>query len=93
MTELQKLITRIRVDADTLDGIAKHLDELAERSIRNLAMIYGVWTCADGREVLFSRGCRPIWQRRGSMIERADPVEWGKALSTALVLRRPHTQP
>jgi hypothetical protein len=24
---------------------------------------YGKWTCADGREVLFNRAYKPIWQR------------------------------
>ena len=24
---------------------------------------YGKWTCADGREVIFNRYYRPIWQR------------------------------
>jgi crotonobetainyl-CoA:carnitine CoA-transferase CaiB-like acyl-CoA transferase len=38
---------------------------------------YGKWTCADGREVLFSRGYRPIWERvtAGSQARRADPEE------------------
>jgi hypothetical protein len=38
---------------------------------------YGVWTCADGRAVLFNRGYRPIWQRRpGQAGTLADAAEW-----------------
>lgn len=38
---------------------------------------YGMWTCADGREVLFNRGYRPLWQRRpGQAATRADHGEW-----------------
>jgi hypothetical protein len=37
---------------------------------------YGKWTCADGREVLFNRDYKPIWQRRpGQPAEAADPTE------------------
>src|SRR4051794_22586250 len=41
-----------------------------------LALPYGRWTCADGRQVLFNRKYRPIWQRRpGGAVERANPAE------------------
>jgi hypothetical protein len=37
---------------------------------------YGIWICADGREVLFNRAYTPIWQRRpGQTAEPADPSE------------------
>jgi hypothetical protein len=37
---------------------------------------YGKWTCEDGREVLFNRQYRPIWQRRPSEPATiADPTE------------------
>ncbi len=36
-----------------------------------------MWTCADGRQVLFNRDYRPIWQRYpGKAAEKADPAEW-----------------
>jgi hypothetical protein len=35
---------------------------------------YGIWICADGREVLFNRAYSPIWQRSpGQLAEPADP--------------------
>jgi hypothetical protein len=38
---------------------------------------YGMWTCANGRELLFNRSYRPIWQRlRGGVVYKADPGEW-----------------
>jgi hypothetical protein len=37
---------------------------------------YGKWTCADGREVLFNRAYKPIWQRSpDGLVTRADPEE------------------
>lgn len=39
--------------------------------------LYGLWRCEDGREVLFNRGYRPIWERRpGQAARMADPKEW-----------------
>jgi hypothetical protein len=38
---------------------------------------YGKWTCADGREVLFNRGYKPIWERcPGGAARPADRSEW-----------------
>lgn len=40
-------------------------------------MPYGVWTCADGRQVIFNRDYLPIWERRpGELAKEADPTEW-----------------
>ena len=37
---------------------------------------YGCWTCADGREVLFNRAYKPIWQRwPDGLVTRANPDE------------------
>jgi hypothetical protein len=37
---------------------------------------YGKWTCADGREVLFNRNYKPIWERRpGGTTEPANSAE------------------
>lgn len=37
---------------------------------------YGLWTCSDGREVLFNRDYKPIWQRRpGEAASAADRDE------------------
>ena len=38
---------------------------------------YGLWRCADGREVLFDRSYCPIYSRRpGERAELADPDEF-----------------
>jgi hypothetical protein len=38
---------------------------------------YGLWTCVDGREVLFNRDYKPIWQRHsGEAATVADRDEW-----------------
>jgi hypothetical protein len=45
-----------------------------------LACPYGLWTCADGREVLFNRYYHPVYQRYpGQPACPADPVEWGQS--------------
>ena len=40
------------------------------------ALPYGVWTCADGREVIFNRFYRAVWQRINGAVLAADPNEW-----------------
>ena len=46
---------------------------------RRALVPYGIWTCADGREVLFNRRYVPLWQRYpGQEPSRADPTEWVK---------------
>jgi hypothetical protein len=36
--------------------------------------VYGIWTLADGREMLFDRDYRPLYsRRRGEVAEIADP--------------------
>jgi hypothetical protein len=38
---------------------------------------YGKWTCADGREVLFNRDYKPIFQRLADgRVTHANPTEW-----------------
>ncbi len=53
--------------------------EYAYRASYEYAVLpYGKWTCADGREVLFNRGYKPIWQRLGGCVSAADRNEWVK---------------
>jgi len=55
---------------------------LVPNSTNGVPLLYGLWTCADGREILFDRNYCPIWQRRpGQKVEAADPherVRWKK---------------
>src|SRR6516164_10471590 len=37
---------------------------------------YGLWTCADGREVLFNRYYRPIYERYPGQPARAACDQW-----------------
>ena len=39
-------------------------------------MPYGMFTCADGREVLFDRNYKPLMQRIGGTVTAADREEW-----------------
>jgi hypothetical protein len=52
-------------------------DRATEFGRWRLACPYGLWTCADGREVLFNRYYRPVYQRYpGQPAQTADPTEW-----------------
>lgn len=37
---------------------------------------YGKWTCEDGREVLFNRDYKPLFERKGGVVRLADKDEW-----------------
>lgn len=38
---------------------------------------YGVWTCADGRQVMFNRQYHPMYERmKSGRATQADPSEW-----------------
>lgn len=40
---------------------------------------YGLWTCADGRIVIFNRRYHPLWHRLpDGTVERANSYEWVK---------------
>ncbi len=48
---------------------------LVQQQMRQ-SLPYGKWTCADGREVLFNRHYKSIWQRApGTPAEAANPDE------------------
>lgn len=47
------------------------------RNYRWKKLPYGRWTCPDGRQVLFDRRYRPMWQRSpDGFVSHADPSEW-----------------
>lgn len=43
---------------------------------RWVTLPYGCWTCDGGREVLFNRFYKPIWQRIDGAVLAADADEW-----------------
>jgi hypothetical protein len=48
----------------------------AKQPLRQI-LPYGLWTLADGRQVLFNRGYKPIWERMpGEKATAADPDWW-----------------
>lgn len=49
---------------------------MTSRDYRRTTLPYGLWVCADGREVLFNRDYAPLWQRVGGVVLVADPEEW-----------------
>jgi hypothetical protein len=65
-------------------GIGRDDDPNARPNKRRLFrrwLPYGKWTCADGRQVLFNRAYRPIWERSpGQPAKPADVEEWVEEL-------------
>lgn len=61
-----------------------HWNRLGRRRDRQRFLPYGIWTCGDGREVIFDRRYRPFVERRPSEaqpeafvgLQFADPTEW-----------------
>lgn len=52
-------------------------DQPARFDPMRFVLPYGVWTCADGREVLFNREYRAIWERLpDGSVREADPDKW-----------------
>lgn len=48
---------------------------------RNRCLPYGMWTCEDGRQVLFNRDYKPIFQRvPGAAATQADSAEWVRTI-------------
>jgi hypothetical protein len=72
-------------DLTTLAGfLAKGLHKIAYASARRFP--YGLWTCADGRQILFDRSYAPLWQRLpDDEVASADPYEW-----VAHIVRQEH---
>lgn len=42
---------------------------------------YGLWRGRDGREILFNRDYRPIYERSGSTAQQADQAAWIKDIA------------
>jgi hypothetical protein len=43
---------------------------------------YGVWTCANGRQVMFNRHYNAMWQRTADgKVSKADPREWVECIT------------
>ena len=55
---------------------AHHMLASPAETRRWTALPYGLWVCADGREVIFNRFYDPIWQRIDGAVLAADPDEW-----------------
>lgn len=44
---------------------------------------YGIWVCEDGREILFNRRYKPIWQRSPEgKVSPANSEEWVERIKT-----------
>jgi hypothetical protein len=71
LTDIHGLMASVRED------FRAPLDQENVRPPLRPTMPYGKWTCADGREVLFNRDYRPIWERRnGGNATQGVPYEW-----------------
>lgn len=58
---------------------------------RNTALPYGIWTCEDGRQVLFNRDYCPIWERHNGVTQPANYYEWVPYVTQAWFYNDGHT--
>lgn len=97
-TVIEKVIRSHELQAhfDTTE-IERNLDwrsrssesRLAELAIRHTArriLPYGIWTCQDGREVVFNREYQPIFQKKDGVNSFADRGEWVKDIVQTVYL-------
>jgi hypothetical protein len=62
----------------TASQIRQEAYQIREKWLR-ARLPYGIWKCADGREVLFNRNYKPMWERSLAQswdAKRANPDEW-----------------
>ena len=59
-----------------MNAVSSRITRRAREEQIRVTMPYGIWHCADGREVLFNRRYQPLWSRRpGEAAVEADPTE------------------
>lgn len=53
-------------------------DDIKRAKVNSLRryLPYGVYICADGREVIFNRNYRPIFERKDGIVKPANQNEW-----------------
>jgi crotonobetainyl-CoA:carnitine CoA-transferase CaiB-like acyl-CoA transferase len=67
---------RFRVSGYTIPPEPRRVT-LADIETMLTVLPYGMWTCADGRVVIFNRHYTPIWERLpDGTVHRADSNEW-----------------
>jgi hypothetical protein len=53
------------------------LEALArQREYERCSLPYGLWTCADGTEVLFNRHYEPLWERANGVVTDISGGAW-----------------
>jgi hypothetical protein len=56
-------------------SLAQGLHKMAWSTVQPFP--YGMWTTSSGRQVIFSRGYTPLWERLpNGRCQAADPTEW-----------------
>jgi len=64
----------------------KNLAIFAIKHMARRELPYGIWTCKDGREVVFNREYQPILQRIDGVVSYADRDEWIENIEKAVML-------
>jgi hypothetical protein len=61
----------------SLKKMPRHVDDPMWNKDR-ARLPYGMWTCENGRQVLYDRDYVAMWERSGpnQPAQRADPTEW-----------------
>jgi len=77
---LKSGVTLKLIDTKREKALARRARRAADETrvtLTEATLPYGIWTCRDGRQVLFNRHYDPIWWRYpGQPATAADPNEW-----------------
>jgi hypothetical protein len=63
------------------DCLRKALHKTAWTAVKPFP--YGMWATGSGRQIIFDRNYRPLWQCSHGVVRTADPLEWVRDFSTA----------
>lgn len=89
------------VDISSIESFLDFYDQLEKKNLALFAIAhcarrmlpYGIWTCDDGREVVFNREYQPIFQRLHGVVSYADRDEIVKGIQSAEMLYNDFSSP
>lgn len=87
--ELQADFDTTEIERDLQFHDRSSESRLAEFAIKHSSrrmLPYGIWTCQDGREVVFNREYQPIFQKIDGVNSFADRGEWVKDIVQTVYL-------
>lgn len=93
--------TFYKTDTSDIESLFEYKNKETDKEIICFSVIhlarrglpYGIWTCKDGREVVFNREYQPFLQRKDNVNSYADRDEWVKDIISVQYLFNDLTTP